>query len=103
MEHKPHVVDNISHQNDLVEEFYSKMASQGNFDNVQRKPSGRTKEQRPEDDEKRPKTTKISESARYGCYVCIVLYSHVVVELRGVDVNLVMILYNIFLYSTDQY
>lgn len=64
-EYEPHVVDNISKQNDLVEEFYSKMASQGNFDNVQRKPSGRTKEQRPEDDEKKPKTTKISESARY--------------------------------------
>lgn len=58
------------------------MASQGNFDNVQRKQSGRTKEQRPEDDEKRPKPTKISESARYGRLLRIVLYSHVVVEYK---------------------
>ena len=41
------------------------MASQGNFDNLQRKSSGKIKEQRPEDEEKKPKTTKISESARY--------------------------------------
>jgi hypothetical protein len=40
------------------------MASQGTFDSIQRKSSGKAREQRPEDEEKKPKTTKISESAR---------------------------------------
>ena len=40
------------------------MASQGSFDNISRKSSVKAKEQRPEDEEKKTKTTKISESAR---------------------------------------